>query len=66
MVALSESEGDEEEKEVEYELLKLQVVLKEINANEGKYLLMLKKKAGDLIEYSKLVDRLFTYINEKM
>ena len=62
----NESEGDEEEKEVEYELLKLQVVLKEINANEGKYLLMLKKKAGDLIEYSKLVDRLFTYINEKM
>ena len=62
----NESEGDEEEKEVEYELLKLQVVLKEINANEGKYLLMLKKKAGDLMEYSKLVDRLFTYINEKM
>ena len=40
--------------------------LKEINANEGKYLLMLKKKTGDLIEYSKLVERLFTYINEKM
>lgn len=65
-----ESEGEEadeeKEKEIEIEQLKIDISIKKLDSKPGNYLLLLKKKEGDIIEFCKIREKIIQYVNDKI